>query len=176
MRSGVWAPPHPKPSKPKQKNKTSQKCKKYWKTNMFSTFATLPSTPKRTTKTQNTQEHTKTQKHTKAPHIQPPQTKHATKNQTQKPPFCINKVHFLQFCGNLHPFSAKTVLCWKHDKNIFSAEHSFCGSEIANSLLETLFAQKGDFWYLFCACWGPNYCSVLCFCCKNQKNNFVPNR
>ena len=115
-----WAPPHPEPSKTKQKNKTSKKGQQCWeKKQAFLTHLQSYST-KYTTKERQKQDH-KTHKNTQTTHNHPKPNMQKTP-QLKTPFFMLNTLHcFREFSAfwNLHPSSAIAVFCCceKHYKS-----------------------------------------------------------
>ena len=72
--------------------------------------------------------------------------------------------------------SAKLYFAENTIKIVFSAEHSFCASQIVNPLSRplpkmALLQPRVPFWVFPCACWNPYFCSVLY---GHQKRTIFP--
>ena len=86
------------------------------------------------------------------------------------------------FFFKLHSFMS-TKLCFAENtiKIVFSAEHSFCVSQIVKPLFEgkpkkALLQPKVPFWVFPRACWNPYFCSVWLLWMGTKKGPFSQNR
>ena len=96
----------------------------------------------------------------------------------KQPLFLVNFCFFFK----LHSFMS-TKLCFAENtiKIVFSAEHSFCVSQIVKPLFEgkpkmALLQPKVPFWVFPRACWNPYFCSVWWLWMGTKKGPFSQNR
>ena len=88
-----------------------------------------------------------------------------------------NPLFLVNLFFNLHVFFCKAMFADNGIKTVFSAEHSFCVSQIIKPPFEALsqsgtFETKSAILGFPCARWNPYFCSIWWFCMVTKKYHF----